>query len=229
MKVFFWHFFPSEKSASVAGQVSAQLGGHVSSSTLGAHQMARARVAHSSPDGELTWVDDNNVTWMLLDRAHGLYWMNLATRHTQWHPGSACSGGASDPVHRLWWARVWSFARLRKNSTYFLREAGLRQFFLRALCVSPVYGCYWKNFEHSCLSPRTFGHYFHEPLAIDRWYSSLCNASFDSGFMFCISSRVAFGGISSIFFVKGNYNPEVDSCPALLVPSFHADWRSVHS
>ena len=76
-----------EKSARVAGQVSAQLDGHVSSSTLSAHHVARARVAaHSKPDGELTWVDDNNVTWMLLDVAHGLHWMNLATRHTPWHP-----------------------------------------------------------------------------------------------------------------------------------------------
>ena len=42
-------FHRKKKSARVTGQVSAQLGGHVSSSTLSARQMARAGVAaHSS-------------------------------------------------------------------------------------------------------------------------------------------------------------------------------------
>ena len=56
------------------GQVGAQLGGHVSSSTLSAHQMARAGVpSHSSPvvelsDGSLSllsdlWNDEAGRLW----------------------------------------------------------------------------------------------------------------------------------------------------------------------
>ena len=48
--------FPVGKSARVAGQMSAQLGGHVSSSTLSAHQVRVA--AHSSPSSlDEFWVD----------------------------------------------------------------------------------------------------------------------------------------------------------------------------
>ena len=53
----------------VAGQVSAQLGGHVSSSTLSAHQMARAGVAAFSSSAavgvahEFEHVEYNEVWW----------------------------------------------------------------------------------------------------------------------------------------------------------------------
>ena len=151
------HFSFKEKSARVAGQVSAQLGGHVSSSTLSAHHMARAGVAaHSSPDGELTWVDDNNVTWMLLDTANGLYWTEPC--HAA-HAASAMAALAVEVpqiqfivvgVPVLYMVVGPCFGRL----PYFLRECGLRQFFLRAPCVwLRVYGCFWKNFAHSCRSP----------------------------------------------------------------------------
>ena len=42
----------------------------------------------------------------------------------------------------------------------------------------------------------------------------LCNAWFDSEYMFCVSSRV-FGRFAQIFYAKGNSDPEVVYCPAL--------------
>ena len=68
--------FTRGKSARVAGQVSAQLGGHVSSSTLSAHQMARAGVAaHSSAsslDDLLFDEDGDGGMWMRLPSGGGL-------------------------------------------------------------------------------------------------------------------------------------------------------------
>ena len=65
-----------EKSEEV--QVSAQLGGHVSPSTLSAHQMA-------TPVS--TWIADKGDTWKMVHSARvGTYWVNQVTYDSQWHP-----------------------------------------------------------------------------------------------------------------------------------------------
>ena len=60
---------------------SAELGAHSSSSTLSAHQMP----LHEG-DAVAIWVDDNDDAWTMVDNAHGLFWLNLNTRHSQRHP-----------------------------------------------------------------------------------------------------------------------------------------------
>ena len=51
----FSHFSPWKKVRSAGQMVSAQLGGHVSSSTLSAHQLARA-IEPVDSDGSIVWV-----------------------------------------------------------------------------------------------------------------------------------------------------------------------------
>ena len=70
LKFFFKKkLFPEGKGARVAWQVTAELGGHVSSSTLNARQTARARVAaHSSSAAtaiayEVEHVEYEDVSW----------------------------------------------------------------------------------------------------------------------------------------------------------------------
>ena len=66
------------KSVKVAGQVSVELGGHVSSSTLSAHQMAPPVP---------TWIDDNGNLWKMVNSARvGIFWFNTITDDSQWHP-----------------------------------------------------------------------------------------------------------------------------------------------
>ena len=73
----FSHFSPAEKSAHSGRQVSAELGGHVSSSTLSAQQVSRAGVAaHSSPSGDGFWVDEAGGMWMRLPTG---WWMLLGS------------------------------------------------------------------------------------------------------------------------------------------------------
>ena len=73
----FSHFSPWKKVRSAGQEVSAQLGGHVSSSALSAHQMARA--------GEPVDSDVSDV-WVLMrpsDISKSYYW-NRRTNSTAW-------------------------------------------------------------------------------------------------------------------------------------------------
>ena len=63
---------PVQKSARVAGQSSAELGAHSSSSTLSAHLS--------------TWIDDTGDAWTVVSRPHSPYWLNLRTLRSQWQP-----------------------------------------------------------------------------------------------------------------------------------------------
>ena len=68
-----------EKVRSAGQEVSAQLGGHVSSSTLSAHQMARAGEPVDS---------DGSIEWVLMrppDIDKSYYW-NRRTNSTAWDP-----------------------------------------------------------------------------------------------------------------------------------------------
>ena len=83
---FFFALFPMEKSAECpAGGVSAQLGGHVSSSTLNAHQTARAGEPVDS-DGSIVWV---KLHVGETDQTH--YW-NRRTRETHLAGAGGCRG-----------------------------------------------------------------------------------------------------------------------------------------
>ena len=75
----FSHFSPWKKVRSAGQEVSAQLGGHVSSSMLSAHQMARARRAVDSVGSD---------EWVLMrtpDIGKSYYW-NRRTRLSSWSP-----------------------------------------------------------------------------------------------------------------------------------------------
>ena len=66
------------------GQVGAQLGGHVSSSTLSAHQMARAGVSsHSSPVVELSDQSLSQHSDLWKDEA-GRLWRRSAVLPRRW-------------------------------------------------------------------------------------------------------------------------------------------------
>ena len=39
-----------------------------------------------SQDERTEMVDDNGHAWVRLDIAHGSFWKNLDTQHSQWHP-----------------------------------------------------------------------------------------------------------------------------------------------
>ena len=68
--------------AEVAGQVSAQLGGHVSSSTLSAHQMALAESSDESLLQESEEEEEDPDLWV--DEA-GRRWMRTAARPGRWY------------------------------------------------------------------------------------------------------------------------------------------------
>ena len=240
---FFSHFFRTFlQLLKVRGspRISrAELGAHSSSSTLSAHQMA----PHVN-DPVTTWVDDNGDAWTLVPSSLGVWWLNLHTMHTSGsRRASASRGGASESDHRpsvlqfldMFVCGPVGFGRLRrpwKNSTYFSREAGFWTIFQRALCV-------WQSLSWcSCVSLQLRLDEFHIS-----WYSPwrtwtlfprlprirqvvlfLRNAWPHSGYMF-LSRLGAFGRFAHFFYVKGNSDPEVGSCPALLR---FADWRSVH-
>ena len=69
-------FFFALLSRSTGQEVSAQLGGHVSSYTLSAHQMPHAGDASLS----------NSVEWVQFDDMGGLYFWNRRTRETAGQP-----------------------------------------------------------------------------------------------------------------------------------------------
>ena len=73
------HFSPRKKVRSAGQEVSAQLGGHVSSSTLSAHQVARAGEPVDS-DGSDVW-----VLICLPDISKSYYW-NRRTNSAAWDP-----------------------------------------------------------------------------------------------------------------------------------------------
>ena len=111
-------------------------------------------------DDGTTWVDDNSDAWTLLNTAHGSCWKNLDTQHTQWHPP--------------WERQLWRCLRICTSTaavpvlTWWFGPVG-----------AVDYG--------GCGSIKS-GHYFHDPLAFGRGYSSLRNAWLDSGYMLCVSS-----------------------------------------
>ena len=89
----FSHFSPMEKVRSAGQVVSAKLGGHVSSSTLSAHQMARAGEPADS-DGSIEWVK------LHVGETDKTYYWNRRSGATSWHapPGVKVvwMGGKSD-------------------------------------------------------------------------------------------------------------------------------------
>ena len=66
----FCPFSPEGKSATVTSQSTAEL---VSHSSL------------SAPSAQSIWID-GDVVWTRCESAQGAFWVNLSTRHTQWHP-----------------------------------------------------------------------------------------------------------------------------------------------
>ena len=112
---------------------------------------------------------------------------------------------------------VGSSTRTWKNSTYFLRDAGLRYIFQRALSgSSSVYSCFWKNSAHFLLlAVKIWTLVFPRALRIRQVVLFVVlGSTVDTC---CPSPPGAFDGLPIIFFVKGNSDPEVDSRPALLV------------
>ena len=70
----FFRTFPlPPKSAKGTGQSTAGVVGQPSSST-------------SSAYGSTTWVDDSGDAWTVVADATRSLWLNLRTRHFQWHP-----------------------------------------------------------------------------------------------------------------------------------------------
>ena len=87
------------------------------------------------------------------------------------------------------------------------------------VCAS-VYGRFWKNFTcvYFTIAPEPFAHgNLDTTSSFPRIWAVLClrNASLDSGYMFLVSSRLFLDKFPTIFYVKGNSDPAVDSCPAL--------------
>ena len=107
-----------------------------------------------------------------------------------------------------------------KNSTYFLREAGLW------ICLrSLVSGSH--SLRCSYISPWLLMEEFHTPAArrenldiistnpsFSAGVSFHRNAWLDSGYMSCVCSRMLLD-VSPTFYVKVYLDPEADSCPAL--------------
>ena len=91
----FFALFPMEKVRSAGQEVSAQLGGHVSSSTLSAHQMARAGEPADS-DGSIEWVKlhvgetDQTYTWNR--RSGATSWRTPAGVKVVWMGGKSDGG-----------------------------------------------------------------------------------------------------------------------------------------
>ena len=73
---FFFRTISCGKSAHSGWQVSAELGGHVSSSTLSAHQMAHAGVVAHLNSSSLAdfWDDEAGSGWMLLCTDEDVFW-----------------------------------------------------------------------------------------------------------------------------------------------------------
>ena len=82
---------------------------------------------------------------------------------------------------------------------------------------APVYGCFWKNFSHLVFMPAQF--------ALGNLDTTFTSPSLPYSFAQCLARQwihvlielwVAFGRISSMFFVKESSDPAVDPRPALL-------------
>ena len=166
-------------------------------------------------------------------------WLVLAEPPHDAHPVAAAVGALAVEVIQIQFIAVgvpglghgclgpWlcRLRRLWKPSTYFLREAGLLDNFSTSslfLAVTSdahtsVYSCFWKDFTHILL------------LAVKIWTLFLRAPRIRQAVLFfaqCLArqwTRVmrqllgAFGRFAHISFVKVNSDPEVDSCPALLV------------
>ena len=91
----FFALFPMEKVRSAGQEVSAQLGGHVSSSTLSAHQMARAEKPVDS-DGSIEWVKlhvgETDQTYYWNRRIQETTWRAPAGVQVVWVGGRSASG-----------------------------------------------------------------------------------------------------------------------------------------
>ena len=91
--VFFFALFPWKKVRSAGQVVSAQLGGHVMSSTLSAQQMARAGEPVDS-DGSIEWVK------LHVGETDQIYNWNRRTQETTWRAPAGVKvvwmGGTSD-------------------------------------------------------------------------------------------------------------------------------------
>ena len=89
----FFALFPMEKVRSAGQVVSSQLGGHVSSSTLSAHQMARAGEPVDS-DGSIEWVK------LHVGETEKTYFWNRRSGAQSWHAPAGVKvvwmGGESD-------------------------------------------------------------------------------------------------------------------------------------
>ena len=106
IRVVFHTFDRLKKSARVAGQVSAQPAGRVSSSTLSAHQMARACVAaHLSSgatevDHDVKYMEYNDLWWVC-------QWVEAEQRYDWWFVENPAVWDHAGSWHGPKWKPPW--------------------------------------------------------------------------------------------------------------------------
>ena len=169
-----------EKVRSARQVVSAQLGGHVSSSTLSAHQMARAGEPVDS-DGSIVWVRMHDG-----DTDQPYYW-NRRTCETTWQV-SRSSGSTRGVQEGVCGTGTRSLVSLHENSLRCLLGDGLR---CEGLGIpSLLLGChFWRSCSVSCCCLRSMLDldFFWEVPFLKFSYSAI--SWFYSGYNACVSRR----------------------------------------
>ena len=154
-----------------------------------AHQMAPF-------DDGTTWVVDNNDPWTLMNTAHGARLVLEEPGRAAYPEAPAMAAlavegpqiqfiarGCASSLHGAWargYGRLW---RLWKHSTFPTRSSTLDNFSSCPWCL-PVRQstvAFGTTSHTSCYSQWKSGDYFHEPLVLGSWCSSLRIAWLDSG------------------------------------------------